>query len=200
MKKCLPVLANFVKCIKLTKHLDAIVIEARGLKYGKTVEAVSTTLRRICQVISDNDPCGSEFMGIKPTDYTAWQLSFGDESFFVTTFAPCYPATHPRHSYGVESTFILMQPEVTFFVHKIPLRGTPGTARWKIREAFKATGQPYEHNEPRHMPVASWFVRPLETNREKLMAGHVTEDNEFGEPVERGYDIVHWWEDNGVEV
>jgi len=91
-----------------------------------------------------------------------------------------------------------MQPEVSFYVHKIALRGIPGTARWKIREAFKAIGQPYEHNEPRQTPVAWWFVRPIETNYEKLMAGHVTEDDENGEPVERGYMNVPWWEENGT--
>lgn len=86
-----------------------------------------------------------------------------------------------------------MQPEISFAVHDIPVRGPPGTPRWKIREAFKAIGQPYEHNEPPHMPVAWWFVRPVEINTEKLMQGHVTQDDEEGNPVERGYDVVPWW-------
>jgi len=44
----------------------------------------------------------------------------------VTTFAKCYPSSHPRHSYGVDSLFILMQPEISFSVHEIPVRGPPG--------------------------------------------------------------------------
>ncbi len=125
------------------------------------------------------------------------------------------------------------------------MRGTPGTPRYKIREAFKAVGMPYEHNEPRDMPgcslvfslslvhlplfyipfpsikspalpssrfpprirpplihpfatntliaVAWWFVRPININTEKLLLGHVTQDDENGDPIERGYDVVNWW-------
>jgi len=111
----------------------------------------------------------------------------------VTTFAKCYPSTHPRHSYGIDSLFILMQPEISFQVHEIPVRGPPGTPRWKIREAFKAVGQPYEHNEPPHMPVAWWFIRPVDINTDNLLRGHVTEDDADGNPVERGYEVVPWW-------
>lgn len=193
-KNCVPVLARFVKTVKLKKFTDAIIIEARGAKYCDSVTAVSQTFRELSQVLSENDPCKSKFMDTTPDKSPYWSFTFGDEAFFITTFAYCYPSTHPRHSYGLDSLFVLMQPEISFAVHEIPIRGTPGTPRWKIREAFKEIGQPYEHNEPRHMPVAWWFVRPIDINTENLMRGHVTEDDENGEPVERGYDVIPWWQ------
>jgi FPC/CPF motif-containing protein YcgG len=39
-----------------------------------------------------------------------WRFLFCDEPFFITTFAPCYPAHHSRYSYGEPSTWILFQP------------------------------------------------------------------------------------------
>ena len=279
-------------------------------RYGNSVQAVSDTFRELCLVMSEADPCRSQFMARAPDEFPFWSLTFGmreerrgeerrgegeerrgdlgeerrgeevrcpfwsltfgevrggggegrevgwgrererkrelkdkrgltiqigDEAFFVTTFAQCYPSSHPRYSYGQQSLFILMQPEISFSsfplsspffllllyfrclfpcfpfifcfsflfifsdipqisfsVHEIPVRGPPGkilnyihihihfyslllssslpfsfpimfcylifilgTPRWNIREAFKAVGQPYEHNEPPHMPGIS---------------------------------------------
>jgi FPC/CPF motif-containing protein YcgG len=39
-----------------------------------------------------------------------WRFQFCDEPFFITSFAPCYPAQHSRYSYGEPSTWILFQP------------------------------------------------------------------------------------------
>jgi len=183
MEKCIPVLARFVETIKLKKFLDAIVIEAPGAQYGQSIAAVSNLLHRVCNVLSEKDPCGSRFMDISPADFTAWSLTFGDEAFFVTTFAPCYSSSHPRYAYGATSTFILMQPEISFLVHKIPIDGKPGTPRFIIREAFKELGQPYEHHEPREIPVASWFVRPLE----------IKANGQHKKPKD-GFEIVPWWD------
>jgi hypothetical protein len=46
--------------------------------------------------------------------------------------------------------------------------------------------------------VAWWFVRPVDINTENLLRGHVTEDDEDGNPVERGYEVVPWWLPNGT--
>ncbi len=93
-KKCIPVLANYVKTIKLyvislfssslyllnlhrKKFIDAIVIEARGSKYGNSVDQVSKTLRTLCNILSENDPCHSRFMDLPPDAFPYWSLTFG---------------------------------------------------------------------------------------------------------------------------
>jgi len=189
-RNCMPLLGRFVKTVKLKKCLDGLVIEVRGEQYCNSVENVSSTFREFCQIVSDADPCRSRFMDISPDKNRYWSFLFGDEAFFITTFAPCYPVTHPRHSYGVNSLFILMQPEVSFAVHDIPVDSPVGSIRWKIQEAFKAIGQPYDHDQPKHTTVAWWFVRPLEN----FLNGHGTETQEKGKKhVDGGNSTMPWW-------
>jgi len=188
----IPAFIAFVSELQKRPELDAFLLELRDPRLGSCVEGVADSVRRCLMTLGKMDPGKVNYMDVNPEHFSNWLLMFGNESFFLTTFAPCYPRSHPRHTYGVESTFLLFQPEISFARRKIPTQAAPKNIRWKIRRNFAAKGQAYTHHEPPWSPVASWFVRPIDIGH----AEDMEEDLETW-PEDRGYDIIKWWEDNG---
>lgn len=240
-----PVLDAFVRAIRTDEpKLDAVVIELpRGAlapknpgvlpdepaspspehpalaskyeDYGSSVPRLANAIRRILLELSRLDPADSQFMKWSPDEFTNWNLLFAGEAFFLTTFAPCYGSDHPRYGYESPSAWLLLQPETSFEIHKIPIKGWPKNIRWRIRQNFARKGQMYEHNEPPDMPVAWWFVRPRNINQEELKKkypeyslakpeelvigeedgyeGEVDPDDTWPEEEKKGYTSVPWW-------
>ncbi|PIC05932.1 hypothetical protein CS060_02705 [Anoxybacillus flavithermus] len=141
--------------------LDGFVIEAYGKGYGDTLENLSYTLKRVLKYLSDNDPAKAHCMNqniLKPD----WRFSFGDQTFFITTFAPCYPEKHPRYSYNPFSTFIFLQPEFSFDHHGIH----SGNAKREsikeiIRKKFRENGSEYNIDLVRQPLEAYKYVKPI---------------------------------------
>ena len=50
-----------------------------------------------------------------------WNNLFLSNSYFVTSFAPCYSPSSSRYSFGSKSTFFLYQPNLSFERNQIPL-------------------------------------------------------------------------------
>lgn len=102
-------------------------------------------------------------------DSPRWHFHFAGEPFFVTSFAPCYPASHPRHMFprkGLNETscFVLLQPEQAFLQRNISPDSAetnwdaPRTERDRIRVAFRDAGRPYVVPESVHFPTAHYIV------------------------------------------
>lgn len=100
-------------------------------------------------------------------DAIGWVFSFSSCQFFVTTFGPCYGEDSPRYSFGSHSTFILLQPYLSFFYHN--LEPDPGFTNWKdpksirdrIRKNFRNQGKIYEIPDRPKYVIAKDIVRPL---------------------------------------
>jgi hypothetical protein len=94
-------------------------------------------------------------------------FEFSKITYFITTFAPCYPENHPRYTFGVKNSYILFQPEVSFALHDLPYDtpntswDNPVTVRDKIRVAYKNAGRNYHIRETTHYPMAFDMIRPL---------------------------------------
>jgi len=98
-----------------------------------------------------------------------WVFEFNSVTFFVTSFAPCYPASSPRRCLpDSSSSFVLFQPEVSFARHDLPPDSPstewiqPRNVRDRIRVAFRASGRPYGVPDSVYAPMAHQVVRPLD--------------------------------------
>lgn len=166
VKASLVALTAFLK-VALSAHYDGFVFEICGEEYGRTVEEFGETVRRVLLTISDNDPNKANCMRKSYINQRGWCFQYARETIFVTTFAPCFPATHSRYNFGCSSSFVLLQPEYSFAWHDIepdtPVTqwDKPVTVRDKIRVEFKKHGRLYEIPETIFYPPALHIVRPL---------------------------------------
>ena len=95
----------------------------------------------------------------------SWVFTFHQQTFFVTTFAPCYPASNSRFAFEAEHCYILFQPDVSFALHNIPPDtehtnwDCPKTSRDRIRLAYRNAGRSYLVQKQR--PLIYDIVKPL---------------------------------------
>lgn len=135
---------------------------------------------------------------------TRWHFDFLGETFFVTTFAPCYDEHHPRYMFTHEAAtataavgeghdeqlaalprkcYVLLQPELSFLRrHLSPDTphtnwDTPHTERDRIRCAFRDAQRPFPVPATIAYPAAHFLVMPADAM--SLTAG--------GAPV-------RWWD------
>ena len=104
----------------------------------------------------------------KSIERKGWVFEFNKVTFFITTFAPCYPSTHPRYAFHSDACFILFQPEISFAQHDLPSDTIhtnwihPKTVRDQVRVAFKERGQGYLVRDTVSYPMVWDIVRPLD--------------------------------------
>lgn len=170
--RCLPRFYRFCLESRAGRDLDGFVFEARGEQYGETLEAFTWTVRQVLEGLSAADPAGVHCMRSKSIARRGWYFEFARESFFVTTFAPCYSATNPRYQFGVhpESCFVLLQPEESFLRHDLPHDRPRSATNWecpadirdRIRVNFHRHGREYRIPETVSYPPAEFIVAPLD--------------------------------------
>jgi hypothetical protein len=191
--------AKLVNNIPKTEQLDGFVVEIIGEDFGNTVDNFAQIVRRTLQFFSDNDPVaieahaqrdyssstdvyhhrGVDIRCLRPLNRSAheinssaWYYRFLGESYFITTFAPCYPVNHSRHSFSGEesqnSCFVLFQPEFSFLYHNISADTalteweSPTTDRDRIRAAYRKNNREYYVPQSSNYPTAQHIVPPLE--------------------------------------
>jgi hypothetical protein len=143
--RCRDTLTKFIITARF-EHLDGFVFEVPDNdagEYGGTVEAVGRVMKRILLALDSVDP-GMERSMEQNLSRQSWQFTFNHQRIFITSFAPCYPPTNPRHAFGSKSVWVLFQPEYSFSHHQIPPTRQPGGIRQRTRDAFEKAGRPYE--------------------------------------------------------
>lgn len=157
------------KCPHLLSKSHILVLhQIPGKEFGETVEQFGEAVRRLLCVISQNDPQGVDCMKKSYIGKRGWWFEFDGESFFVTTFAPCYPSAHSRHAFGItDRSFVLFQPEFSFAWHDIgddtpeTNWGAPETIRDKIRVEYKKHNREYEIPSTIYYSPAQYIVDPI---------------------------------------
>jgi len=160
-------LSKFVN-IAISEGLDGYVIAAPEV-YGRSIEDLSVFTKKILIKLNSMSP-------ILPTmnqnfEDPNWRFSYGGTSFFVTTFAPCYPKSNSRYAWGTGCTFILLQPEHSFDSANIP-KGHGAAIRDVIRMAFKRNDRAYY--DPKIIDAASEAIK-------------------YVKPLKLGSPPVEWW-------
>lgn len=175
-------LPAFTKLIAVgsTLHLDGFLLELPGEEFSQDVESFGEGVRRVLKCISDADPIGYCCMNKSFLSKVGWSFEYAGEPVFVTTFSACYPENHSRYTFGVASSFILLQPMYSFAIHNISPETPhtnwecPVTERDKIRVAYKANDRGYLIRETVIYPPAHDIVKPL---------------------VEGPGNLLEWWKD-----
>lgn len=154
----IPHILRFIR-VAVSEGLDGFVITAPGC-YGTSLKELAKFTRLTLKYLSDQDPANIHCMD-KGVDGNEWQFSFNGQRFFVITFAPCYPATHSRYAFGMDATFIFLQPEHSFSKSKVPRGESPGKLRDSIRKSFSDNNQPYFSNIITTELEAPRYVKPV---------------------------------------
>lgn len=170
----IPRFYRFCLEVKAGKALDAFVFEARGPCYGSDLNSFAATVRSILAGFSALDPAGMDCMRKNYIGRRGWYYEFARESFFVTSFAPCYPANHPRYQFEEhpDSCFVLLQPEESFLRHDLPPDRPRSATNWeepadvrdRIRVNFRQHGREYRIPETVSYPPAEFIVPPLDVH------------------------------------
>lgn len=166
-------LAEFVRRSEADEGLDGFVLELDDDEARRSdenaVEAFGECVRRALLALSDEDPAGEarSVMRSNSIGSRSWHFRFAKASFFITTFAPCYPSSSSRFAFGAGRAFILLQPERSFLRHGLPADTpetnweAPTTVRDKVRCAFRAAGRGYLIPPTTRYPMAPHIVKPL---------------------------------------
>ncbi|KAL3861437.1 hypothetical protein ACJMK2_007471 [Sinanodonta woodiana] len=150
-----------------SQKLDGFLIELPGDKFGSDVMVFASAFRRVLQVLSDHDPSEVYCMDKSYLGKRGWVFEFNKCTFFITTFAPFYPESHPRYAFGCSDCYILFQPEISFALHDLPSDSTetnwlnPTNARDKIRVAFRQVGRGYDVPQSLNFPMSHDMIRPI---------------------------------------
>eukprot|EP01006_Ploeotia_vitrea_P016888 TRINITY_DN47813_c0_g1_i1.p1 TRINITY_DN47813_c0_g1~~TRINITY_DN47813_c0_g1_i1.p1 ORF type:complete len:307 (+),score=27.54 TRINITY_DN47813_c0_g1_i1:55-975(+) len=163
-----PVFKAFVQSAPALR-LDGFVFELRCLQ-PTTPEEFGELVQTVLWELSCGDPKQARCMSKSYINGRGWYWEFNDDSFFLTTFSPIYPSTHPRYCFDASenSSWILFQPEWNFAVQGLPPDTPhtnwdhPVTVRDKIRAGFKNNGRPYRVPPTTVYPPSEFIVLPLD--------------------------------------
>ncbi|MFG2637075.1 hypothetical protein ACGFX8_24970 [Streptomyces sp. NPDC048362] len=117
---------------------DGMIVTFEDPSLGATLDALVNLTRRFYATLTDLFP--SVYIPDDPQPDQRWYAMIEGELFFVVSFAPCYPDTSPRHTYGDQRTYFLLQPASTFERHAKAI----DRQRVGINRAFAAVGRPYD--------------------------------------------------------
>lgn len=146
--------AFVARCLR-GEALDGFVLEV-GMWHGAHIIRFGHAVRDLLTSLG----------GQQDFSMPGWQFRFEGMTFFVTCFAPCYPASSPRCTVG-SSSFVLLQPETSFARRKVCAPHVrpqePPSVRDRTRAAFVQAGRAYHVPQPGEL-AASFVVRPLREN------------------------------------
>jgi hypothetical protein len=162
-------LAGFTERVR-RDHLDGFVVGLPG-DYGRRVESLAHWTKVVLNGLSLRDPVGGN--ELHDVERVNWEFTFADETYFVLTTGPCYPPSSSRYSFGVDGTYILLQPLDAFRRRRPPGKNAiAASAKKQIRAAYAANSRPYD---------LALTLSPYEAYR-------------FVKPTEYGAPAVRWWE------
>lgn len=140
--------------------IDGFVLQITSPDLYANLASLSAALRGILVELNRRDPTQVQMSLAKVRD-EAWQFQFNNVRLFVISFAPFYDADSPRETYGLDSAFILFQPEGSFIESRIPRGGGKPATRESIRRRFAEHGKPYDGELVRQPFEAPRYVKPL---------------------------------------
>ncbi|MCI4046620.1 hypothetical protein [Streptomyces sp. TRM75563] len=120
------------------QSLDGMIITFEDTTLGSTLDALTDLTRRFYITLARM--FSSVYIPEDPRPDERWYAMIEGELFFLVSFAPCYPETSPRHTYGDQRIYFLLQPASTFDRNARSI----DRKRAGIHRAFAAVGKPYD--------------------------------------------------------
>lgn len=113
--------------------LDGFLFEVPASLFAKSIQHLADLVNRTLKFLTFLDTNKSHWLPSDKIDSLPsneawanivekkrWVFSFSGQTFFISSFSPIYPSSHPRYTYGSNSVFILFQPELSFATHNLP--------------------------------------------------------------------------------
>lgn len=138
---------------------DGLAIEATGIDNLEDLKNRTNTLLRALGEFSTRDPMHN------PIDRKEWKFAIDGVDMFITIFSSIYDNNHPRYSHSKNSTFIFLQPQISF-------KAKAAKKKEGIRDMFANNGQDYRPILKKVNFEAQKYIKPLNLSE--------------GDPV-------HWW-------
>jgi YqcI/YcgG family len=120
------------------KRRDGMVITFQDEKAGVTLDALTTLTRNFFTALTRM--FYSVYVPEDPEPDQSWYAAIEGERFFLVSFAPCYPETSSRYTFGDPRTYFLLQPASTFVRHQSAIN----RVRRRVHESFVEAGRPYD--------------------------------------------------------
>lgn len=117
---------------------DGMVITFEDESLGATLESLALLTKRFFLTLAEMYP--SVYIPQEPGPDQKWYATIEGERFFLVSFAPCYPGDSPRHTYGDQRTYFLLQPGSTFGRNAATIE----RLRNRISRSFEKAGKPYD--------------------------------------------------------
>lgn len=165
------IIADFFRTAVANSY-DGMIITFEEPSIGATLDALVDLTRRFYTLLTELFP--SVYIPDDPHPDERWYSMIEGELFFLVSFAPCYPETSPRYTYGDQRTYFLLQPASTFERQA----KTIDRKRVGINRAFTAAGKPYDArlaNVDNDMFKAVMPISPIDRH-------------------------IPWWESDGVRT
>lgn len=168
----LDALAHYMRRLVGDDRCDLAVLEIHSAGRLASVAHGSKILLALLAGLRERDPL-TELPLTAGIDDPNWDFEFCGEAFFVSLFAPYYPAAHSRYSGEPDIAFVLLQAERGFrrFGVSSQRPDRRGLSE-RVHRRFEGHGQPYDLGLNTAAPKAHRYVKPLHS----------------GEPA------VRWWE------
>lgn len=159
--------------------LDGFVTGCYAPRFIRDLEGVSTLVRRTLRGLlareGGEDHVAAVLGSVRPT---RWWLPFGGERYFLTVFAPVYPANSSRSTFGAPACFLFFQPDHAF-ERRVLDPASWEAHRVEIRENHRRNGQPYDSERVQ-------FVAPLQAGETVRWWEPAPPATRFLEPAARG--------------
>ena len=134
--------------------LDGFVTACYAPRFLEDLEGVCCLVRRtldgLLRLEAGAGHAAAVLGTVRPT---RWWFPFGGERFFLTVFAPIYPSSSSRTTFGAPACFLFFQPDHSFD-RRVLDPATWEAHRREIRANHRRHGQPYD-------PDLVQFVAPL---------------------------------------
>lgn len=131
------IIAEFFRTAR-ENSFDGMVITFAAPSVGASLATLAETTRRFYRTLAELFP--TVYIPDDPRPDERWYAMIERELFFLVSFAPCYPPVSPRHTYGDQRTYFLLQPASTFERQARSIE----RRRTAINRAFAVAGKPYD--------------------------------------------------------
>ncbi|MFJ6136253.1 hypothetical protein [Kitasatospora sp. NPDC092286] len=156
-----PRMADFAVRVE-ADALDGLLIELSHACHGASVDALAVATREVLSglLAAEGEDAGA---ALSEAGSDHWWLTLRGTRWFVLAFAPCYPAYSARFTFGSGSTYLLLQPVMSFDRHATPQGAViADEVRQMIRLAHVGAGCPYDSALAQQDVEALKFVWPLD--------------------------------------
>lgn len=166
---------------------DALILEFSVEDCWNDIDSLKNILKELLTTIASSDPTGHNCITDWNPNDKDWYFSYEQEEIFVFAFAPFYPSSHSRTTYGTNSIFVSIQADRWFAYHmkQVWWREEFNKIRMKIRNRFELLWHPYdniEHSLGTYPPEYINIIKsPYQSYRNI-------------KPLLPGDPIVKWWE------